>query len=250
MPRCPVTRPVARVSRTRTARRGPAVRGLRPGIASAVVIRGSAVTGWLPCPTRSGTGGGRVGWSSWARSTRRRSSPRSCSAIAHLERRRRAPLTGCGPGPAGYGPPGPWRCRGWSRSPTRCSTRRSPRRARRREATARETIELALLAAIQHLAPLQRAVVILRDLPGWPAADSAEALGTSPASLNSALRRGRRVLGEQLPPRRSDRAGAGYRGAASAVATPGSAGPRKCGRGRTAASSTALPAATPSRSRP
>ncbi len=118
------------------------------------------------------------------------------------------------------------------------------------EATARETIELALLAAIQHLAPLQRAVVILRDLPGWPAADSAEALGTSPASLNSALRRGRRVLGEQLPPRRSDRAGAGYRGAASAVATPGSAGPRKCGRGRTAASSTALPAATPSRSRP
>jgi RNA polymerase sigma-70 factor (TIGR02960 family) len=71
-------------------------------------------------------------------------------------------------------------------------------------AVARETIELAFLAAIQHLPPRQRAVVILRDVLGWPATDAAEALEMSVASLKSALQRGRGTLRECLPRRRAE----------------------------------------------
>jgi RNA polymerase sigma-70 factor (ECF subfamily) len=68
----------------------------------------------------------------------------------------------------------------------------------------KETIELAFLAAIQHLPPRRRAVLILRDVLGWSAKDTAAALAVSVASVNSALQRARATLKTHLPQHRID----------------------------------------------
>src|SRR5215472_16057012 len=66
-------------------------------------------------------------------------------------------------------------------------------------AVSRASIRLAFVAALQYLSARQRAVLILRDVLEWPAAEVADLLGTTATAVNSGLRRARAQIAEAMP---------------------------------------------------
>jgi RNA polymerase sigma-70 factor (ECF subfamily) len=121
--------------------------------------------------------------------------------LTAIERRSRRPL------PAGLGPPSddpegpagvqalevPWL------EPIPTTAAREDAVDPAAVAVSRDGVRLALIAGLQYLSAKQRAVLILRDVLEWPAAEAAQVLGTSTTAVNSMLRRARAQLARVMP---------------------------------------------------
>jgi RNA polymerase sigma-70 factor (ECF subfamily) len=70
------------------------------------------------------------------------------------------------------------------------------------ELTSKETVELTYMAAIRHLSPRQQTVLVLREVLGHSARETAKLMNSSVASVNSAGQRARRTLRQHLPEQR------------------------------------------------
>ena len=117
------------------------------------------------------------------------------TCLTALDGRKRRPL------PSGLGQrrlrsrtatsPSTTRSPGWSRCPTRRSEDPSDPSV---IVESRESVRLAFIAALQHLSPRQRAVLVLREVLQWKAAEVGDAIGASTAAVNSLLQRARAQL--------------------------------------------------------
>ena len=97
--------------------------------------------------------------------------------------------------------------------PDQMTTRRTPSAI----VGSRESVRLAFVAALQHLSPRQRAVLVLRDVLQWKAAEVGDAIGASTAAVNSLLQRARAQLDAVGPSEDDELAAAGFaRGEGSA----------------------------------
>ena len=122
--------------------------------------------------------------------------------MTELERRRRrVPLDDFGPASDGETPPGIPAAESTWIEPYPDESIGLPGGRAAPEATyeQRESVELAFVAALQHLGANQRAVLLLREVLGFSAQESATMLKTTVASVNSTLQRARAATAERVP---------------------------------------------------